>query len=137
MLSDPEKGLIDENGKPSTKRIAEMIRLQNTNRFISKIYWTTVILFICAGALLAAAMFDDRYKGIVMAHQLLASIGVTAYIVIIILLLIFSSHDEMRIFTLMTIMFFCGALCGYVAALQLMEYTLNRKGQVPLSNPVR
>jgi len=117
--------LLDKNDKPSYKRISDQIKMQQTQRFISKIYCSVITLFLVAGAVLIGSIFNDDYKKIAMAHQLITIVGCGLYVLVVLMLIICNGHDEIRIIILLVICFSIGSLISFVGALNLMNLSLS------------
>ena len=50
---------VDINEKPSTKRIEEMMRMRNLLRFVTKLYYTVLVLFISFGIAVSLTCFNE------------------------------------------------------------------------------
>ena len=126
MMTDVEsQELLDKNDKPSYKRISDQIRMQQTQKFISKIYCSVILLFLVVGAVLIASIFNESYKEIAMAHQLITIVGSGLYVLILLMLVLCNNHDEIRIIILLMICFSIGSLISFVGALNLMNLSLS------------
>ena len=126
MMTDVEsQELLDKNDKPSFKRISDQIRMQQTQKFISKIYCSVILLFLVVGAVLIASIFNESYKEIAMAHQLITIVGCGLYALILLMLILCNGHDEIRIIILLMICFSIGSLISFVGALNLMNLSLS------------
>ncbi len=124
MVDIENQKFLDKNDKPNYKRVAEQIRMQHTQKFISKIYCSVIFLFLVAGIVLIASIFDDTYKKFAMAHQLLTFVGIGIYVLVVLMLLICNGHDEIRIIILLVICFSIGSLISFVGALNIMNMHL-------------
>ena len=124
MVDIENQKFLDKNDKPNYKRVAEQIRMQHTQKFISKIYCSVIFLFLVAGIVLVASIFDDTYKKFAMAHQLLTFVGIGIYVLVVLMLLICNGHDEIRIIILLVICFSIGSLISFVGALNIMNMHL-------------
>ncbi len=126
MMTDVEsQELLDENDKPSYKRISDQIRMQQTQKFIGKIYCSVILIFLILGAVLIASIFNPVYKKYAMAHQLITIVGTGLYTLILLMLLLCNGHDEIRIVILLMICFSIGSLLSFVGALNLMNLTVS------------
>ena len=67
---------------------------------------------------------DRSYADIVMAEQLMSTIGITAYVILFLLLLMCHSHREMRIIILLSLCFFTGNAVGFWSALNILGATI-------------
>ena len=117
--------LIDKNDKPSFRRIAQQIKLEQQQNFISKIYCSVIFIFLVCGGALVAAIFNEDYKRILFAHQLLTVVGLGLYALVLLLLFVCQGSGEMRIIILLVISFSLGSLLSFVGSLQLMNLSLN------------
>ena len=125
MTDVESQELLDKNDKPSYKRISDQIRMQQTQKFISKIYCSVILLFLVVGAVLIASIFNESYKEIAMAHQLITIVGSGLYVLILLMLVLCNNHDEIRIIILLMICFSIGSLISFVGALNLMNLSLS------------
>lgn len=126
MMTDIEnQTFLDKNDKPNYKRVAEQIRMQHTQKFISKIYCSVIFLFLIAGVVLIASIFDDTYKKFAIAHQMMTFIGIGIYVLVVLMLVICNGHDEIRIIILLVICFSIGSLISFIGALNLMNMNIS------------
>lgn len=124
-----EQAFLDKNDKPSYKRISEQIKMQHTQNFISKIYCSVIFLFLIGGGVLVASIFNESYKEIAMAHQLITVVGCGLYVLVLLLMVICNGHNEIRIIILLVICFSMGSLLSFLGALNLMNLTLSLSSQ--------
>lgn len=117
--------MLDVNDKPSYKRISDQIRMQQSQRFVSKLYCIVIGIFLAGGLLLVASIFNEDLKKYALAHQMLAIIGSGLYTLILLLLVLCSAHEEIRIMILLLICFSIGSLVSFVGALSLMNLSLS------------
>ena len=125
MVDVEDQRLLDRNDKPNYKRVADQIRMQHTQNFISKIYCSVIFLFLVAGIVLVASIFDPTYKKFDVAHKLMTFVGIGIYVLVLLMLLICNGHDEIRIIILLVICFSIGSLISFVGALNLMNMNLS------------
>ena len=123
---DEEQGFIPKRTR-SNKNSYELYRLRDVERFISKIYWLVILSFMAAGVAMVATLSERTFRDVFMAESLLSTLGVTAYVVLIILLLMCNNHKEMRIVLLLSLCVFIGAISGFMTALHLLDITITLK----------
>jgi hypothetical protein len=129
MMADKDE-YVDINEKPSTKRIEEMMRMRNLLRFVTKLYYTVLVLFISFGIAVSLLVYNNEYQQIVLAHQILCTAAASVYVIVLLIMCVCNSNDEMRVVTLLIIVFSTGAMVGFIGALQLMDISLSvHKGQ--------
>jgi len=119
MMEDIEAG-----SKMKTNTVYELMKLRDLESFISKIYWLVVLCFFAMGCLLALVLSDGTFSDVFMAENLLSSIGISAYILLVALMVMCNNHGEMRIVLLLTILFFTGCLSGFMLALHLLDINI-------------
>lgn len=107
-------------GKPSY----ELMRLRDVERFVSKIYWLVILSFMGIGIVMVATLSERTFRDVFMAESLMSTLGVTAYVILLILLLMCHSHREMRIVILLALCVFIGAASGFMLALHLLDTTI-------------
>ena len=73
---------------------------------------------------MALVLSDGTFKDVFMAENLLSSIGITVYIVLVALMVMCNSHNEMRVILLLAVLFFVGCLSGFMLALHLLDVTI-------------
>jgi len=95
-----------ESGKPLRQNAYELMRLRDAQSFITKLYWLVVICFLGIGITIAAVLSDGTFRDVFMAETLLSTIGITTYIVIVVMMLMCHSHKEMRVILLLFITFY-------------------------------
>jgi len=100
------------------------MRLRDMERFIYKFYWFIILCFLAIGVAIVAVLAEGSFKKIFLAQDILSSIGITAYIVLLLMLLMCHSHKEMRIVILLSITFFVGVVGGFLSALHLLGMTI-------------
>lgn len=127
---DEEQGFIPKRSK-SNKNGYELMRLRDVERFISKIYWLVILSFMGAGIAMVATLSERTFRDVFMAESLLSTLGVTAYVVLLILLLMCNNHKEMRIVLLLSLCVFIGAVSGFMTALHLLDISIVLKKGVP------
>jgi len=113
-----------ESGKMKSDTIYELMRLRDLQTFISKIYWLVVMCFFALGCILALVLSDGTFSDVFMAENLLSSIGISVYILLVALMVMCNNHGEMRIILLLTILFFIGCLSGFMLALHLLDINI-------------
>lgn len=102
----------------------ELMKLRELSSFISKIYWLVIACFLAIGGVLGVVLSDGTFKDIFMAENLLSSVGISMYVVLVMLMCMCNSHSEMRVILLLSILFFTGALSGFMLALHLLDSTI-------------
>lgn len=113
-----------ESGKMKTDTIYELMKLRELQAFVSKIYWLVVMCFFAIGCILALVLSDGTFSDVFMAENLLSSIGISAYILLVALMVMCNNHSEMRVVLLLTILFFIGCLSGFMLALHLLDINI-------------
>lgn len=113
-----------ESGKMKTDTIYELMKLRDLQSFVSKIYWLVVMCFFAIGCILALVLSDGTFSDVFMAENLLSSIGISAYILLVALMVMCNNHGEMRVILLLTILFFTGCLSGFMLALHLLDINI-------------
>ena len=79
------------------------------------------------GVIMVTVLSERSFEEIFMAESLLGSVGITAYVVLILLLLMCHSHKEMRIIILLGLCIFIGMVGGFLLALHLLNVTITLK----------
>lgn len=120
MMEDIEAG-----NKMKSNNVYELMKLRDLQSFISKIYWLVVMCFFAVGCILALVLSDGTFSEVFMAENLLSSIGISAYILLVALMVMCNNHGEMRIILLLTILFFTGCLSGFMLALHLLDINIS------------
>lgn len=113
-----------ESGKMKTDSMYELMKLRELQSFVSKIYWLVVLCFFAIGCILALVLSDGTFSDVFMAENLLSSIGISAYILLVALMVMCNNHGEMRVVLLLTILFFTGCLSGFMLALHLLDINI-------------
>lgn len=113
-----------ESGKMKTDTVYELMKLRELQTFITKIYWMVILCFFAVGIILALVLSDGTFKDVFMAENLLSSVGITVYIVLVALMVMCNSHNEMRVILLLAVLFFVGCLSGFMLALHLLDITI-------------
>ena len=113
-----------ESGKMKTDTVYELMKLRDLQSFVSKIYWLVVMCFFAMGCILALVLSDGTFSDVFMAENLLSSIGISAYILLVVLMVMCNNHGEMRVILLLTILFFIGCLSGFMLALHLLDINI-------------
>jgi len=113
-----------ESGKMKTDAMYELMKLRELQSFVSKIYWLVVMCFFAIGCILALVLSDGTFSDVFMAENLLSSIGISAYILLVALMVMCNNHGEMRVVLLLTILFFTGCLSGFMLALHLLDINI-------------
>ena len=113
-----------ESGKMKTDTVYELMKLRDLQSFVSKIYWLVVMCFFAIGCILALVLSDGTFSDVFMAENLLSSIGISAYILLVVLMVMCNNHGEMRVILLLTILFFTGCLSGFMLALHLLDINI-------------
>lgn len=131
---------MEDGNKMKSDTIYELMKLRDLQSFVSKIYWLVIICFFAIGCILALVLSDGTFKDIFMAENLLSSIGISAYVLLVALMVMCNSHSEMRVVLLLTILFFIGLLSGFMLALHLLDISITmqtiKPSMVPMG-PVR
>jgi len=113
-----------ESGKMKSDTVYELMKLRDLQSFVSKIYWLVVLCFFAIGCILALVLSDGTFSDVFMAENLLSSIGISAYILLVALMVMCNNHGEMRVVLLLTILFFTGCLSGFMLALHLLDINI-------------
>lgn len=121
--ADEETGFIPSRAK-SNKNAYELMRLRDVERFVSKIYWLVIISFMGVGIAMVATLSERTFRDVFMAESLMSTLGVTAYVILLLLLLMCHSHREMRIVLLLSLCVFIGAVSGFMTALHLLDISI-------------
>ena len=103
------------------------MKLRELQTFVTKIYWMVIMCFFAVGIILALVLSDGTFKNVFMAENLLSSIGITVYIVLVALMVMCNSHNEMRVILLLSVLFFVGCLSGFMLALHLLDISITLK----------
>ena len=74
------------------KRMYEFRRLQDVERFVSKIYWLVILSFMGVGIAMVATLSERTFRDVFMAESLMSTLGITAYVILLLLLLMCHSH---------------------------------------------
>jgi preprotein translocase subunit SecG len=123
LREDLESG----SSKMKSDSIYELMKLRDLQSFITKIYWLVIMCFFAVGIILALVLSDGTFSDVFMAENLLSSIGISVYILLVALMVMCNSHGEMRIVLLLTILFFIGCLSGFMLALHLLDVSIMLK----------
>ena len=116
-----------ESGKMKADTVYELMKLRELQTFVTKIYWMVIMCFFAVGIILALVLSDGTFKNVFMAENLLSSIGITVYIVLVALMVMCNSHNEMRVILLLSVLFFVGCLSGFMLALHLLDISITLK----------
>jgi hypothetical protein len=108
--------------KPDT--IYELMKLRELQSFVSKIYWLVILCFVSVGIIMALVLSDGTFSDVFMAENLLSSVGISMYILLMALICMCNNHNEMRVVLLLTILFFTGCLSGFMLALHLLDISI-------------
>jgi len=122
---DEEMGLLKD--KVHGQANYDLLRLRDMERFIFKFYWMVIFMYIAIGVVIVVVLQERSFREIFMAESLLSSVGVTAYIILFMMLLMCHTHREMRIVILLTLCWFIGMVAGFLLALHLLNVTINIK----------
>ena len=114
-----------ESGKFKNDNVYELMRLRDLQGFVTKIYWLVVLCFFAIGVILAVVLSDGTFQNVFMAENLLSSIGISAYIILVVLMVMCNNHNEMRVILLLTVLFFVGCLSGFMLALHLLDVSIS------------
>ena len=123
LRDDIESG----TSKMKSDSIYELMKLRDLQSFITKIYWLVIMCFFAVGIILALVLSDGTFSDVFMAENLLSSIGISVYILLVALMVMCNAHGEMRIVLLLTILFFIGCLSGFLLALHLLDVSIMLK----------
>jgi hypothetical protein len=126
---DEEAQLLRKNTKGKMHGVAnyDLMRLRDMERFIFKFYWMVILMFIAVGIVMVTVLSERSFEEIFMAESLLSTVGITAYCVLVLLLLMCHSHKEMRIVILLMLCWFVGMVAGFLLALHLLNITIDIK----------
>ena len=126
---DEEAQLLRNNKKGKMHGMAnyDLMRLRDMERFIFKFYWMVILMFIAIGIVIVTVLSERSFEEIFMAESLLSTVGITAYCVLVLLLLMCHSHKEMRIVILLMLCWFVGMVAGFLLALHLLNITIDIK----------
>ena len=127
MLSSDGLQSDIESGKMKANSIYELMKLRDLQSFITKIYWLVILCFFAIGIILALVLSDGTFSDVFMAENLLSTIGISVYVLLVALMVMCNSHGEMRVVLLLTILFFIGCLSGFMIALHLLDMTIMLK----------
>lgn len=116
-----------ETGKMKADNVYELMKLRDLQSFITKIYWLVIMCFFAVGIILALVLSDGTFQDVFMAENLLSSVGISVYILLVALMVMCNAHGEMRIVLLLTILFFVGCLSGFLLALHLLDVSIMLK----------
>ena len=116
-----------ESGKMKANNVYELMKLRDLQSFITKIYWLVILCFFAIGIILALVLSNGTFSDVFMAENLLSSIGISIYIILVALMVMCNSHGEMRIVLLLMILFFTGCLSGFMLALHLLDISITLK----------
>ena len=126
---DEEAPMLHKNkaGKMHGAANYDLMRLRDMDRFIFKFYWMVILMFIAVGIVMVTVLSERSFEEIFMAESLLSTVGITAYCVLVLLLLMCHSHKEMRIVILLMLCWFVGMVAGFLLALHLLNITIDIK----------
>ena len=113
-----------ESGKMKTDTVYELMKLRDLQAFVTKIYWLVILCFFAVGIILALVLSDGTFSDVFMAENLLSSVGISAYIILVALMVMCNSHNEMRVVLLLMVLFFIGLLSGFMLALHLLDISI-------------
>ena len=116
-----------EAGKLKPDNVYELMKLRELQSFVTKIYWLVICCFFAVGIIMALVLSDGTFKDVFMAENLLSSVGISMYILLVALMFMCNSHNEMRVVLLLTILFFTGCLSGFMLALHLLDVSITLK----------
>jgi len=108
--------------KPDT--IYELMKLRELQSFVSKIYWLVILCFASVGIIMFMVLSDGTFSDVFMAENLLSSVGISMYLLLMALICMCNGHNEMRVVLLLTILFFTGCLSGFMLALHLLDISI-------------
>jgi len=114
-----------ESQKMKSDTVYELMKLRDLQTFVTKIYWLVIMCFFAVGCILALVLSDGTFSDVFMAENLLSSIGISAYILLVALMVMCNNHGEMRVVLLLSVLFFIGCLSGFLLALHLLDVTIN------------
>ena len=118
------------SSKMKTTDVFELMKLRELQSFVSKIYWLVVLCFFAIGCILALVLSDGTFSDVFMAENLLSSVGISAYILLVALMVMCNNHSEMRVVLLLTVLFFVGCLSGFMLALHLLDVNISLKSNM-------
>jgi len=121
--NDLESQVTSEKIKQSD--VYDLMRLRDTQSFITKIYALVLLGFAAVGVVIGVVLSKGLYRDVFMAETLLVSVGVSSYIVLTLLLCTFRNHQEMRVMLLLTITLFIGLILGFVSALYVLDVSIS------------
>ena len=125
---DEERQLLQgRKGKLHGVANYDLLRLRDMERFIFKFYWMVILMFVGIGIVMVTVLSERSFEEIFMAESLLGSVGITSYVVLVLLLLMCHSHKEMRIVILLMLCWFVGMVAGFLMALHLLNVTIDIK----------
>lgn len=113
-----------ESGKMKTNTIYELMKLRELQSFVTKIYWLVILCFFAVGVIMALVLSDGTFSDVFMAENLLSSVGISMYILLVALMVMCNNHNEMRVVLLLTVLFFTGCLSGFMLALHLLDVSI-------------
>ena len=113
-----------ESGKMKTDTIYELMKLRDLQSFVTQSNWLVILCFFAVGIILALVLSDGTFSDVFMAENLLSSIGISMYIILVALMVMCNSHNGMRVVLLLTILFFIGCLSGFMLALHLLDISI-------------
>ena len=116
-----------ESGKLKPNNVYELMKLRELQSFVTKIYCLVICCFFAVGIIMALVLSDGTFKDVFMAENLLSSVGISMYILLVALMVMCNSHNEMRVVLLLTILFFTGCLSGFMLALHLLDVSITLK----------
>ena len=123
LSNDIENPLSSKSIK--TSDVYELMRLRDAQSFISKIYSLVLLAFAAIGVTIGMVLTKGWYKDVFMAETLLASVGVSTYIILALLMCTFRNHQEMRVMLLLTITLFIGLIGGFLSALYILDVNIS------------
>ena len=121
--NDVESQMLPE--KVKNNDVYDLMRLRDTQSFISKIYALVLLGFAAVGVVIGVVLSKGLYRDVFMAETLLVSVGVSSYIVLTLLLCTFRNHQEMRVMLLLTITLFIGLILGFISALYVLDVSIS------------
>ena len=126
---DDEEAQLIQNRKGKLHGVAnyDLLRLRDMERFIFKFYWMVILMFVGIGIVMITVLSERSFEEIFMAESLIGSVGITSYVVLVLLLLMCHSHKEMRIVILLMLCWFVGMVAGFLIALHLLNVTIDIK----------
>jgi hypothetical protein len=126
---DEESQFIQRGKKAKLHGVAnyDLLRLRDMERFIFKFYWMVILMFVGIGVVMVTVLSERSFEEIFMAESLIGSVGITSYVVLVLLLLMCHSHKEMRIVILLMLCWFVGMVAGFLLALHLLNVTIDIK----------